>query len=217
MNYNFDVNDAVKYGLDEAIMLSNLKYWLRKNLANEKNIHDGNVWTYNSMRAFSELFPFWSEMQIKRIIKSLRNQGVITAGNYNKSPYDRTLWYALVDISLLELSIGSFNPMGQTKQHNQPVQTTQPIPDNKPDKENTITDFDLFWSDYPCKLNKQPALKAWRKLPLTERENAHTKLEAFVNSLPDFQKPLRLHASTYLNNKRWEDAVEVNDQFLGYR
>jgi hypothetical protein len=84
----------------------------------------------------------------------------------------------------------------------------------------TADDFALFWESYPCKLNKQPALKAWNRLSEKEKKEANSHLVRFIDSLPDFQKPLRLHASTYLNNKRWNDESAVPDnvsQFVGYR
>ena len=71
MNYNFNVEIATRIGVDEAIMLNNFVYWLLKNKANNKNFFDGNYWTFNSVRAYSELFPFWNETQIRRILKSL--------------------------------------------------------------------------------------------------------------------------------------------------
>ena len=48
MNYSFNTQHAVQYGLDEAVMLHNLLFWLARNRANGSNINDGKVWTYNS-------------------------------------------------------------------------------------------------------------------------------------------------------------------------
>jgi len=103
MVYHFDIEHAKKYGVDEAIMLQNFIFWIRKNKASGRHFHDNHYWTFNSKNAFAELFPFWTEAQIKRILNSLKDQGVIVLGNYNKIPYDRTNWYALADESLLEM------------------------------------------------------------------------------------------------------------------
>lgn len=155
MNYSFDSADAVKYGVDEAVMLANIKYWIRRNIANEKSEHDGRVWTYNSRRAFIKLFPFWSDGQIKRIINSLVKQGAIIKGNYNQAGYDRTSWFALAtkeeENELLpanaetdslvgnDQAIGRNQPIARSKSTNPSVEIDQPIPDNKPDnKLNTI-------------------------------------------------------------------------------
>ena len=97
MYYSFNSEIAIKYGVDGAIMIENLHFWISKNKANEKHFYDGRYWTYNSLKAFEKLFPFWSSRQIERILRNLINQGAIVTGNYNKIPYDRTKWYALTE------------------------------------------------------------------------------------------------------------------------
>ena len=57
MTHQFDTEIAKEYGVDIAIVVSNIAFWLQKNKANGKHIHDGKVWTYNSTKAFKELFP----------------------------------------------------------------------------------------------------------------------------------------------------------------
>ena len=102
MTYQFDTDIAALYGVDESIMIANLQFWIRKNEANGKHFHDGRFWTYNSVDAFTKLFPFWTARQIRRILKSLEEKGVIVTGNYNTSAYDRTTWYAFGDSFLLK-------------------------------------------------------------------------------------------------------------------
>ena len=99
MNKYFVIDEqiAVKYGVNEALMISCLKFWIEKNRANDSNYYDGRYWTYNSIKALTKLFPFWSTKQIRNILQRLRDEGVIIMGNYNNSQYDRTLWYAFAD------------------------------------------------------------------------------------------------------------------------
>ena len=105
MHYIFDTGLAERYGVDEAIVLNNLIFWISKNKANEKHFYEGKYWTYNSKKAYTKLFPFWSEGQLKRIFSSLIKNGIITVGNFNKSPLDRTNWYSLVDERLLGMDL----------------------------------------------------------------------------------------------------------------
>ena len=98
----FNDKDAVKYGVEEAIIIQNIRFWLQKNRANGKHFHDGRYWTYNSKPAFAKLFPFWSEKQIRRILDSLRKQEVLVVHNYNPNPYDKTLWYSFTDQSMID-------------------------------------------------------------------------------------------------------------------
>ena len=95
MEHHFNVEDAKKYGVECAILLNNIRFWVAKNKANEKHFYDGRYWTYNSVKAFSELFPYWSKDQIRRYIDKLETAGEIVSGNYNQSHYDRTKWYSL--------------------------------------------------------------------------------------------------------------------------
>ena len=82
--YSFNVDVAETYGVDEAIMIKSFQYWIVKNAIAQKNSCNGFTWTYNSASALKNRFPFWSERQIRRILKSLIDGGVLQSGNYNK-------------------------------------------------------------------------------------------------------------------------------------
>ncbi len=138
MNYAFDTEDAAKYGTIEAIILSNVKFWLVKNKANNINFFDERTWTYNSVDAFGEMFYWLSASQIKRSLASLVKKGALIKGNYNKSTYDRTTWYALKNLCDEEgLGIGRKQLMERTKTANGLDENSQPIPDSKQQIVNT--------------------------------------------------------------------------------
>lgn len=125
MIYHFDSEVAKKYGVNGAIMIANFQYWIIKNKANDKNFFDGHYWTYNSKKALMELFPFWSEQNIKTILNHLKEKGVLITGNYNNSAYDRTLWYAFADE---EQWIGEKQLFQKLELTNEKVKTNQTIP-----------------------------------------------------------------------------------------
>ena len=93
--FSFSTEDATKYGVDGAIMLHHLRYWVAKNEANDKNFHDGSHWTYNSTSAFAALFPFWTARKIGRLLQKLEDDGIIRSGNFNNKRYDRTKWFTV--------------------------------------------------------------------------------------------------------------------------
>jgi len=96
--YIFNVDDAKKYGINEAIFLANMKFWITQNKANGRNFREGRYWTYNSYEAFQEIFPFWSARQIRTIIDKLVELKVILKENkFNKQKNDHTNWYAFVN------------------------------------------------------------------------------------------------------------------------
>jgi hypothetical protein len=97
MNHNFNVNFAKEYGIEEAILIENLYFWCKKNLANEANLYEGVVWSYNSVSAFSELFPYMTEYKIANALKKLEKEGLLKVGNYNDNPYNRTKWYSVTE------------------------------------------------------------------------------------------------------------------------
>ena len=90
MEHHFKIEIAKIYGVEEAILLHNIYYWISKNKANNKHFYDEYYWTYNSIKAFSELFPYWTKRQIERILNNLIKKEALIKGNYNKLNYDRT-------------------------------------------------------------------------------------------------------------------------------
>ena len=139
--YAFDTDHAKKWGVDEAIMLHNLIFWIRHNRDRGDKQRSGHYWTYNTYQDWAKVFPFWTGNQVRRVLDSLIAQEVVITGNYNKMKYDRTLWYALVDEKLLDqpdeetpTSICENAQMDKGKATNGSEETATPIPDSNPDR-----------------------------------------------------------------------------------
>jgi hypothetical protein len=94
-HFSFSMDDAEKYGVNAAIILHGIRFWCEKNEANNRNIHDGKAWTYNSLNAWAQLYPFFTRRQIEYALEKLKKAGAIEVGNFNKAGYDRTLWYSV--------------------------------------------------------------------------------------------------------------------------
>lgn len=124
----FDIKVAELYGVNCAVILQNLWHWIRKNEANGTNYHDGNYWTYNSTKAFKELFPYLSQKQIETALKKLRDEGIVITANYNEHKYDRTLWYAITEQGKSILLTGKMENAEMGKGNHADV---EPIPNNK--------------------------------------------------------------------------------------
>jgi hypothetical protein len=95
--HNFEVADAVEFGLPAAVLIQNLRFWIQHNKANGKHEHGGRTWTYNSAKAFAQLFPYLSPDQVKRVIKKLVDDGVIITRALSDNAWNRVNWYAFVD------------------------------------------------------------------------------------------------------------------------
>ncbi len=93
---------AVKVGLNEAIFLQQLHYWLLKS----NHVIDGEKWVYNSIPMWQEQFPFWSKETTRRIIRNLEDRDVLISGCFNSLKIDKTKWYRInyAKLSILEPS-----------------------------------------------------------------------------------------------------------------
>ena len=169
----FDVHIAELYGVNCAVILQNIYHWIKKNEANDKNFHDGYYWTYNSTKAFKNMFPYLSQKQIETALKKLRDEGIITTGNYNEYKYDRTLWYAIIEKGMSILTTGkmeitkkgngfdtegkSISPVGKmeiTKKGNGFDTEGKPIPNI-----NTNINTDLKTTDNKPNIKLKDAIK----------------------------------------------------------
>lgn len=139
--YHFKVDVAILVGgADAAAIIHNIAFWMERNRKNGFNFYDGRYWTFNSSRAFHELFPWLSEHQVYRKMKKLEENGFIQTGNYNKKGYDRTLWYTIIDDRILQIYNLHF-----AESQDGFCENTRAIPDSKPDsKLNIISDDNII-------------------------------------------------------------------------
>ena len=133
MTHIFDVDLAKEYTIEIAIMINHMTFWLQKNKANKKHIHEGKVWTYNTAKAFTEIFQYWNENQVRHLLKVMEEKEIITVGNYNINSYDRTKWYTFTDAFLKShKSICEICQMEVEKVRNGSEKSANPIPDSLP-------------------------------------------------------------------------------------
>ena len=99
MIHSFDVEIAVKYGIEIAVLLNQINFWCLKNEANNRHLHEGKYWVYNSKKAFAKLFPYMSERQIDYALTKMKKENLILTGNFNYSKMNRTIWYTLTDFA----------------------------------------------------------------------------------------------------------------------
>lgn len=133
MTHTFDVEIARRYGVNAAVIFQNILYWCEHNRANGRNEHDGLYWTYNSRKAFAELFPYLSERQIKTALDKLVENGLIAVGCFNDDNRDRTLWYAVTKVGYCILQNRDLHIAEMSNANDGNV---RPLPDNKPQMEN---------------------------------------------------------------------------------
>lgn len=95
---------AKELGLNEALVLQQINYWIEINKKSGNNYVDGKYWTYNSIRAWQEKdFDYMSIDTVKRTFAKLEKMGFLLVGNFNKDPRDKTKWYTINEERLNQL------------------------------------------------------------------------------------------------------------------
>ncbi len=229
----FKAQLAEEHGIDVAVMLHNMVYWTEKNIANDRNYRNGRYWTYNSMAALAELYPFWSKDQIKRILAKCKDAGLLLVDDFNPDRKDRTKWYSPSDGVLALYGIA-----GNSKWRNRQMHVAEspdacgeiasPIPDSNQDnippiapqggkrakKSKTAPDwkpdrFSGFWDYYPRHESKQAAIRAWDKLkPSDDLIAIIARALERAKQSEEWQRGIGIpYASTWLNQERWTDEA----------
>lgn len=88
---------AVKIGLNEAIFIQQVHYWLRTLDKSKSRDSDfgGRRWIYNTLDGWKENFPFWSPSTIRRVISNCESLGVLLSRRPNASGWDQTKFYSI--------------------------------------------------------------------------------------------------------------------------
>lgn len=200
--HSFDIVDAQTHGMEAAVILHNLRFWLQKNAANHKHAYDDYYWTYNSATAFAELFPYMTANQIQKILKKLEAKGVIFSGNYNKDKLDRTKWYTLPEFAIAkqenpykssDVPIQPNGGMDSAKLHNASGKsaecyTDNKHTDNKPLKKinkKSSKDEELYcqlWNAYPADRRTTKA-RVWKSFQRAVKDHKINEPEKFKQIL----------------------------------
>ncbi|WP_288429625.1 conserved phage C-terminal domain-containing protein [uncultured Pantoea sp.] len=84
---------ASRIGLNEAIVLQQICYWLEDTTSGVE--YDGKRWVYNTIDEWTNQFPFWSSDTVKRALTSLKKRDLIFVEQLKKTQHDRTNYYAI--------------------------------------------------------------------------------------------------------------------------
>ena len=203
MKHIFDIEIAEQYGINAAILLENIGFWIAQSEANEINFHDGSYWTFNSCRALQELFPYMSKRQIHSALEKLINDGLIVTGNYNKVAYDRTLWYTLTQKGK---SILHFGTMDFPKKENRFSAEVTPIPDINTDIINTPFIIPPCDDSAPAKQQTRHKYGTYQNVLLSDADYEKLKSE-FPTDYNEWIE--RVSEYVAMNGKKYKDFLAV--------
>lgn len=225
-----DSKVACEVGVNAAIIFENIVFWIRKNLANGVNIHDGNVWTYNSIAAFEELFPFLTYKQIRLALNKLEESDLITVGNYNRLKFDKTKWYALTskgqkfaellipdDVESLknyyhgEEMEETYKAVGLPKKTNMSAQKGKPIPDIKPDSKQIKEIYTKKNEEIVSYLNSK-AQTNYKATTNKTKSLIHARLQEGF-SVDDFKRVIDVKCNEWLQDKEMHKYLRPETLF----
>ncbi|WP_145526088.1 hypothetical protein [Yersinia rohdei] len=84
---------ATRIGLNEAIVLQQINYWLTE--TNSGIEQEGVQWVYNTHKEWVKQFPFWSIDTVKRTLLSLEKLGCVRVEQLAKAQRDMTNYYTI--------------------------------------------------------------------------------------------------------------------------
>lgn len=84
---------AARIGLNEAIILQQINYWLTE--TNSGIEQEGLQWVYNTHKEWVKQFPFWSIDTVKRTLLSLEKSGCVRVEQLAKAQRDMTNYYTI--------------------------------------------------------------------------------------------------------------------------
>ncbi|WP_321868571.1 hypothetical protein [Paraburkholderia tropica] len=89
-----DPAEVSVYGYPAAALLNHIRFWVKENAKNERNLQDGRHWTYDTYQALADRLILTAH-QVRRGIEKLIRLGVIVRGYFNSCVWDRRSWYTL--------------------------------------------------------------------------------------------------------------------------
>jgi uncharacterized protein YdaU (DUF1376 family) len=96
----------------------------------------------------------------------------------------------------------------ETQTITQSITQTKPLQSSTSIKEIINKDFDLFWVKYPKKVAKEDCSKLFKKLSNEDQSQILNTIDKFISYKP-FDSYNHPNPKTYLNQRRWEDVIEV--------
>lgn len=175
-------------------------------LCNEK----GFCWATNQY--FAELYGV-DKVTISRWIGNLKDKGYVSVEMQYKEGSNQIL------NRYIRICNGGIGDSVNTPQQNDQYPIDEIVKDNNTVNNttnitvNNIDHFESFWNAYPRKVGKAQAKKAWNKIKPNDEtvmaiaENIALRIKHGEWSADN--KTFIPHASTYLNNSRWEDEIET--------
>lgn len=186
---------AVAIGLNEAIILQQLHWWLDKSA----NVIDGHSWVYNTYSQWQEQFPFWSDKTIRRAIGTLESKGlVVSTSEYNKMGIDKTKWYR-IDYDKLNLVSSPSGQNDQSSWSNCPHPSGQNDQTNNHRVPKSTTKKYIYYLEH-VKMTEDEYDKLLEIMSEKEREDYMERFNVWITGQT---KTVQKNRNAYLTIRKW--------------
>lgn len=209
-------------GLNEAMVLQQIHYWIEINKKVRNNYREDKYWTYNTIQEWQNEFPFWSYDTVKRTLAKLRKQGILITGNFNKLKIDRTIWYTINYDVLEKLNIEHEEKKNEENKKEEIIDDNDEITpvDNHVEDENKLNEeADTIIEDenikpletlkFPisadCSNGKNPISA---KCPNAKGQNASMQKGNLPSPLPE----ISTETSTEISNQSISQSIGSNNK-----
>ncbi|RFU61092.1 conserved phage C-terminal domain-containing protein [Peribacillus glennii] len=208
---------ALEIGLNEAMMLQQIHYWLCKS----DNWVEGKKWVYNTYQEWNRQLPFWSLNTVKRTVRALEDMGYLISNRFNYSKMDQTKWYTInyeklagLEKGLAEAHSGPsqvhHDVLSDEKRDAQGLSVGQAIPEIT--TETTTEKKDILPVREIIEYLNQKTNAAYKPTTRKNQEFIRARFrEGFT--LEDFKKVIDLKASEWLNDPHWSKFLRPETLF----
>lgn len=207
---------AKEIGLNEAIMLQQMHYWLLKS-ANE---FTGVKWFYKTLEEWQTEFPFWSAMTIRRTLGSLEKQKIIKIGNFNKKKFDKTKWFTIDYQRVNRRCVQNEQTMCSnctdgcvqseqtyTRDYQESTTENNNVSEEKPNK--------VVWTDETRHIIDYLNKRAGKKYSVKTKKTAQLIHKLLDNgfTVEDFERVIDIKCKQWLNNEKMNQYLRPRTLF----
>ena len=239
--HSFNVHVAKKVGVNKAILLQYIEFWVDKNKANKVLIYEGKPWVYHTASGFEEIFSYMKDNTISKYLVELEKEGYLHSSQNiekGKNRNNRVKYYTLGDayFSITEKEAQNqnepaknqnvYNDISLENNNISKSEVTKELDKQELDKQtlyrysDKIDDFFAkTWEIYPRKVGKKEAKEKFKRkitthdifVQLLNSIRWH-KENAWVKNIAQGKLEFIPHLATFINKERYLDEQENTSQ-----
>ena len=239
--HSFNVHVAKKVGVNKAILLQYIEFWVDKNKANKVLIYEGKPWVYHTASGFEEIFSYMKANTISKYLVELEKEGYLHSSQNiekGKNRNNRVKYYTLGDayFSITEKEAKNqnepaknqnvYNDISLENNNISKSEVTKELDKQELDKQtlyrysDKIDDFFAkTWEIYPRKVGKKEAKEKFKRkitthdifVQLLNSIRWH-KENAWVKNIAQGKLEFIPHLATFINKERYLDEQENTSQ-----